>query len=58
MFRKFYNLFIFLLKSGWVDELIELLKSKIKHMEENILVNENPIKIARSKGKKIQITML
>ncbi|KAF5759989.1 hypothetical protein HanRHA438_Chr16g0759811 [Helianthus annuus] len=58
MFRKVYNLCIFLQKSGQVDELIELLQSKIKHMEENILVNGNPIKIARSKGKKIQITML
>ncbi|KAJ0434163.1 putative tetratricopeptide-like helical domain superfamily, acetyltransferase A, auxiliary subunit [Helianthus annuus] len=45
-------------RSGRIDEQIELLQSKIAYMEENTLIDGNHTKIARSQGKKIQITVL
>ncbi|KAK9075504.1 hypothetical protein SSX86_003828 [Deinandra increscens subsp. villosa] len=44
-------------RSGRVKEQIELLQSKLKHIEENTSIDGNQTKIARSQGKKIQITV-
>ncbi|KAL4573092.1 hypothetical protein LXL04_019885 [Taraxacum kok-saghyz] len=44
-------------RSGRIDEQIELLELKLKHIEEATCVNGNRTKLARSQGKKIQITM-
>ncbi|CAH1434653.1 unnamed protein product [Lactuca virosa] len=44
-------------RSGRIDEQIGLLQSKLKHIEEATCMNGNRTKLARSQGKKIQITM-
>ncbi|KAI3780708.1 hypothetical protein L2E82_10696 [Cichorium intybus] len=44
-------------RSGRIDEQIELLQTKLKHIEEATCMNGNRTKLARSQGKKIQITM-
>ncbi|XP_060174857.1 protein SULFUR DEFICIENCY-INDUCED 1-like isoform X1 [Lycium barbarum] len=44
-------------KCGKVDEQIVLLKQKLRQVYEGKLFNGRPIKIARSHGKKIQITI-
>ncbi|KAL8228503.1 hypothetical protein R6Q57_016087 [Mikania cordata] len=44
-------------RSGRVEDQIELLESKLKHIEENTSIDGSQIKIARSQGKKIQITV-
>ncbi|XP_076904695.1 protein SULFUR DEFICIENCY-INDUCED 1-like [Bidens hawaiensis] len=44
-------------RSGRMDEQIELLKEKLKHIEENTSIDGNQMKYARSQGKKIQITV-
>ncbi|KAI3745009.1 hypothetical protein L1987_58109 [Smallanthus sonchifolius] len=44
-------------RSGRVDEQIELLQTKLKHIEENTSIDGNQTKFARSQGRKIQITV-
>ncbi|KAK4351655.1 hypothetical protein RND71_030968 [Anisodus tanguticus] len=44
-------------KCGKVDEQIVLLKQKLRQIYEGKLFNGRPIKIARSHGKKIQVTI-
>ncbi|KAK1418168.1 hypothetical protein QVD17_27307 [Tagetes erecta] len=44
-------------RSGRVEEQIELLQVRIKHIEENTSIDGNQTKFARSQGKKIQITV-
>lgn len=44
-------------RSGRVEEQIELLQSKLKHIEEATSLYGNRTKFARSQGKKIQITV-
>ncbi|GAV65632.1 TPR_1 domain-containing protein [Cephalotus follicularis] len=43
-------------KSGRVEEEIEMLERKLKHIEEGIAFGGKRVKIARSQGKKVQIT--
>lgn len=44
-------------RSGRVDEEIEILQNKLRNIEEGTIFGGKKTKIARSQGKKIQITI-
>lgn len=48
---------LFLQRSGRIEEEIELLQNKLKNIEEGIAFCGAKTKMARSQGKKIQITI-
>lgn len=50
-------LFVFLQRSGRIEEEIGLLELKLKSVEEGIAFGGKKTKIARSQGKKVQITI-
>lgn len=49
--------FVLLQRSGRLEEEIELLELKLKNVEEGIAFGGKRTKIARSQGKKVQITI-
>lgn len=50
-------LFVFLQRSGRIEEEIKLLELKLKSIEEGIAFGGKKTKIARSQGKKVHITI-
>lgn len=51
------KVYMFLQRSGRIEEQIEMLQVKLNHIEEGIGFGGKRTKVARSQGKKIQITI-
>lgn len=54
---KVMDICMFLQRSGRIEEQIEMLHVKLKHIEEGIAFGGRRTKPARSQGKKVQITI-